>query len=126
MSIETGVLVDLDGEPIFWHQPQGRNVGYLPDSRELWDVIWENREAISGFAHSHPGSGVPGPSEEDVTTFAAVEAALGRRLTWWITSADHVIALAWQGPDRLGYQQVTIGERLIWLEELRECSDYEI
>lgn len=103
MSIEAGVLVDLACEPIYWHLPLDRSGGALPDSRPLWDVIWENRERLLGFAHSHPGSGIPGPSHEDVTTFAAVEAALGKRLVWWITSADSFVELCWAGPGKLDY-----------------------
>ena len=99
MTIETGVVLDLAGQPLYWHLPPGRSMGGLPDSRNLWDVIWENRDIISGFAHSHPGSGKPGPSHTDVTTFAAIEAALGRRLDWWIVSAEDeaLTLLRWAG-----------------------------
>lgn len=103
MSIEAGVLLDLDCQPIFWHLPKDRTGGSLPDSRELWDQIWNNRARILGFAHTHPGSGVPGPSYEDLTTFAAIETALGKRLVWWVVSSDSFIELCWIGPDKLGY-----------------------
>src|SRR6185369_6039063 len=88
MNLEAGVVVGYEGEPIFWHLPEGRTAGYLPDSRELWEVIWENRHNVYGIAHSHPGSGLPGPSREDITTFAGIELGLGRRLVWWITSSN--------------------------------------
>lgn len=126
MSIETGVLVNKQGEPIHWHLPPGRNVGYLPDSRDLWDIIWENRDNIQGFAHSHPGSGDTGPSWEDLTTFSAVERALGRRLWWWITSYDRLIALQWEGPGQYDYRIERLDRDLeayaSWLEELRALS----
>ena len=122
MSIETGVLVSITGEPIYWHLPPGRNSAYLPDSRNLWEVIWENRDNVLGFAHSHPGSGIPGPSWEDLTTFAAVEAALGKRLCWWITSEDGVILLTWQGDSRYNYGVSEMMGPLNWLEELRDLS----
>ena len=65
--IETGVVVTGNG-PIHWHLPPGRSGGSLPDSRPLWDVLWEHRrEFFLGFAHSHPGSGIPGPSFTDVS-----------------------------------------------------------
>ena len=41
---------------------------------------------LAGVAHSHPGGGIPTPSWEDLTTFAAVEDGLGQRLVWWIVS----------------------------------------
>lgn len=129
MSIEAGVVLDLKGEPLHWHLPPGRSVGGLPDSRRLWDVIWENRDNISGIAHSHPGKGKPGPSYEDVTTFSAIEAALGRRLDWWIVSAGdcNTTLLRWVGPGKYTYQEP--GDVLIrmgpgkWIGKLVELSN---
>lgn len=128
MSVEAGVLVAKDGSPIFWHLPVDRSAGYLPDSQDLWEVIWANRDNVLGFAHSHPGSGLPGPSMEDLTTFAAVEAALGRRLIWWITSADQLVEIDWVGPGKLDYEVYWAGEGCIppeWLTLLRGHSYYE-
>ena len=121
--IEAGVVISKNGDPLFWHLPPGRTGGSLPDSRPLWDVIWEafQNDTLLGFAHSHPGSGVPGPSYSDVTTFAAVEAALGKRLDWWITSSDHVVQLVWDGPDKLSYRATIIGAPS-WAAELRRLS----
>lgn len=124
MSIEAGVLVDLDCEPIHWHLPAGRHGGALPDSRELWDIIWANRDRLLGFAHSHPGSGTPGPSHEDLTTFAAIEAALGKRLVWWITSQDTFVELCWVGPQRLAYGRGPGLYTPMWMGRLREESEY--
>lgn len=120
--MEAGVLLDREGKPIHWHLPPGRSGGSLPDSRDLWDVIWENRGNISGFAHSHPGSGLPGPSYTDVTTFAAIEQALGRRLNWFITSSDSWALYRWEGPDKLDYKLLT--SDLKWLDRLRAASNY--
>ena len=122
--IEAGVVIDKRGEPMFWHLPEGRSAGSLPDSRTLWDVIWDafNADTLLGFAHSHPGSGVPGPSYSDVTTFAAVEAALGKRLDWWITSSDHVVLIRWTGPDKISYRATIVTEALSWAAELRRLS----
>jgi hypothetical protein len=126
MSIEAGVLVDLDCEPIYWHLPENRSGGSLPDSRPLWDVIWKNRENLLGFAHSHPGRGLPGPSHEDVTTFAAIEAALGERLIWWIVSEDSWTEFCWIGPGRLGYRMGPNVWQPPWVERLRVESGYQI
>lgn len=122
--IEAGVVIDKGGQPLFWHLPEGRTAGSLPDSRTLWEVIWDSFKADSllGFAHSHPGSGVPGPSYSDVTTFAAVEAALGKRIDWWITSSDHMILLRWGGPDKISYHSTIVTEAPSWVAELRRLS----
>ena len=123
--MEGAVVVGLDGEPLYWHMPPGRSTVALPDSRDLWEVLWEHRENLLGVAHSHPGAGLSGPSQTDVTTFAAVESALGRRLTWWITSLDKLVVLRWAGPEPLRYtmqevQDETQASR--WLDELRSIS----
>ena len=86
--MEVGVVVDRGGQALYWHLPPGRCHTGLPDSRALWEVLWERRTELGGFAHSHPGRGEPCPSALDRSTFAAIEAALGRRLDWWITSED--------------------------------------
>jgi hypothetical protein len=122
--IEAGVVIDKCGWPVYWHLPPGRSAGSLPDSRTLWEVLWDSFKAdtLLGFAHSHPGSGVPGPSYSDVTTFAAVEAALGKRLDWWITSSDHVVLIRWAGPDKLSYRAEMVTEAPSWVAELRRLS----
>jgi proteasome lid subunit RPN8/RPN11 len=120
--IEAGVIIDLDGEPLHWHLPAGRTSASIPDSRELWDVLWTNRERIAGFAHTHPGSGIPAPSHEDVTTFSAVELALGRRLDWWIASADRLAVVRWRGPDNYDYGTEPLEVDPSWATELRRLS----
>ena len=120
--IEAGVIV-VDGQPVYWHSPKGRTGGSLPDSRTLWEVLWIHRKAESlGFAHSHPGSGIPSPSHTDITTFAAVEVGLGRRMVWWITSSDRVIALRWCGPGKHDYESEII-EEPVWARTLRKNSE---
>lgn len=119
---EAGVVIDLEGNPFHWHLPKNRTTVALPDSRDLWDVIWENRARLQGIAHSHPGSGVPGPSYEDVTTFAAIELALGRRLEWWITSSDRLVVIRWTGPDKLSYTASPVYEDPTWVAQLRLLS----
>lgn len=119
--IEAGVVVTMTGA-VYWHLPDGRSGGALPDSRRLWDVLWELRkEEFLGFAHSHPGSGTPGPSWTDLTTFAAVELGLGRRLDWWITSSNRVILLGWAGPGKHDYN-ASLVEEPTWAEQLRDYS----
>lgn len=133
MSIEAGVVVSDGGSPIFWHVPYDRSGGALPDSRTLWDVLWENRGIVRGFAHSHPGSGEPYPSSTDTSTFKAIEAALGRRLDWWIVSSDSIVLYRWaedvgeyKWVER-GWASTAVHRRAsepCWAEELRERSNY--
>jgi len=130
MSIETGVVLAKDESVIYWHLPPGRSVGYLPDSRDLWEVLLNNHQNLYGFAHSHPGSGPVAPSHEDLTTFSAVERGLGRRLVWPITSSDHVAFFTWKGPGLYDYAhggQFEDGEEdweiPDWLIKLRELSN---
>lgn len=126
MSVEAGVLLNLDCEPIYWHLPEGRHVGALPDSRELWCAIWERREDVLGFAHSHPGLGEPEPSDEDLTTFAAIELALGKRLVWWISSRDQSVEVSWRGPGRLDYSAAPVMYEPDWVSELRTLSRFRV
>lgn len=118
---EAGVLIDVNDQPIFWHVPSDRSIVTLPDSRQLWDVIWDKRDVVKGFAHTHPGSGAPIPSMEDLTTFRAIELALGKQLLWWVATSDHISS--W-----LFYTQAKryMGERVApdptWLVQLRVYS----
>ena len=108
---EVLVLLDAVGQPLFW---SSGGVAHIPDDAETWGAIWrlfvEGR--LAAVAHTHPGTGTPRPSSEDVTTMDAVEAGLGVKLTWLIASADHVAVVRggpWTGGDG-------------WLAELRKRS----
>lgn len=100
---ESAVLIGLDGKPLYWHTPDNRSMGYLPDSDLLWDMVIAHRHDLAGLAHTHPGGGIPYPSHEDLTTFAPWEKALGRRLLWWIVTDDYYTQFSWSGPERLDY-----------------------
>lgn len=122
--MEVGAVINLRGRVLHWHLPPGRTGGSLPDSRDLWDVLWDNRKGILGFAHSHPGGGgIPSPSYTDVTSFAAIEAGLGVRLFWWITSDTHLIVARWAGPERLDYKCRVVTPEYSWASELRNKSN---
>ena len=89
---EMGVVFDKEGKPLYWHDPQGATCGSIPDSEPLWNFIWTHRDEVAGFAHTHPGGGVPNPSSTDLMTFSAMERALGKRLLWPIvTSEMHIV-----------------------------------
>ena len=67
---------------------------------------------------------MPGPSYEDVTTFAAVESALAARLEWWIITCDRVAVVFWGGPDKLDYKVRAIdpNNEPDWVPRLRGVS----
>ncbi len=106
--MESAVIVGKGGAPIYWHLPANRSSIHIPDSRDLWEVIWENRNVIEGLAHTHPGSGKPNPSYEDLTTFSAIEKAIGRKLFWWIVTEDDFAEFAHFGPGPLHYASNSI------------------
>ena len=121
--LEAGVVLSLEGSPLYWHVPEGRTVGSLPDSRRLWEVLWHRRRDISGFAHSHPGATVVRPSHVDLTSFAAIEAAIGRRLVWPIVGARSMVRVRWGGPGRLDYRWLLAPREPVWTGELRRLSE---
>jgi len=126
--METGLVFDRFGAPIFWHVPPDRSCGALPDSRALWDVLWESRGFLGGVAHTHPWHCAAAPSTTDVTTFAAVEAGLGQRLVWPIVTFTEVGYFRWIGPGRLDYGDLEHRRFRIHKEnikKLRELSGQE-
>lgn len=139
MSIETGVVLDYNWNVIYWHLPLGRSGGYLPDSRDLWNVIWENRENVMAVAHSHP-EGIIEPSGTDITTFAAIEAGLGKLLLWPIlTGSEVAIYKKFNKLDNVHKLVCYANDEYFnaardflfntpgfsWVHELREKSNYE-
>jgi hypothetical protein len=121
--MEAGCVIGKNDEVLFWHEPHGRSSGALPDSPRLWGVLWDahQRGILKGFAHSHPGSGMPWPSDTDMSTFLAIERALGVRLTWWITSSDMLVVTTIVGEQR---RQVSAIDDTPWVAELRQRSRY--
>lgn len=123
MSIETAVVFDYDMKPIHWHLPLGRSAVYMPDSRDLWTVLLENRDNVFGVAHSHPGRGEPQPSWTDVTTFSACELGLGKKLLWPIITADRVsFFMNLKHQHKYLYERVYLDQELFWLDKLKELS----
>ena len=93
--IETAMVFARDGHPIFWLCPNGCTSGSVPDSSNMWHRIWDSRDVIGGVAHTHPWVGPTDASHTDVTTFAAIEAGLGKRLYWPIITMTHVSYFTW-------------------------------
>jgi hypothetical protein len=92
---EAALVFDSRGHTIAWHQPPESTSTLIPDSRELWDVLWKHRASLGGVAHLHPWDGPPEPSSTDVSTFRAIESALGRLLLWPIATLNEVSFLGW-------------------------------
>ena len=86
MTHEVAMVFDKNGQALYWLNGTG---AYVNDSRSLWDVLWEHRENLGGVAHTHPWDGPTGPSGTDMTTWAAIEAGLGKRLMWPIVTMTH-------------------------------------
>jgi hypothetical protein len=63
--------------------------GAVPDTRRRWETIWRLRDQLVEIVHSHP-LGPDTFSSEDLTTFAALDAALGRRLTYSLVAPGGV------------------------------------
>jgi hypothetical protein len=123
--LEVAVVLDLAYQPLWWHVPDGASATALPDSRELWEVLWAQRGRLLGVAHLHPGAGAPVPSSTDLGTFAACEDGLGMRLQWWIATSDQVRCFDWIGPMRYDFrwrEARSADETAAWLEALRARS----
>lgn len=91
---EAAIVVDMSGYTLYIHVPRNRSSGSIPDSHDLWEILWQNRKRVLLVAHSHPGGGTPSPSMTDLTTWEAIEAGLGRRLIWPIMSSDKIVFYA--------------------------------
>mgnify|MGYP003642595045 CR=1 FL=1 len=125
--METALVFDTGGRILHWHEPAGRSSGSLPDSRGLWEVLWEHRAKekggtgrLGGVAHTHPWRGRAWPSGTDISTFRAVEQGLGQVLLWPVVTFTDVLCLRWEALSQV-YISVPL-PRLEGLEELRERS----
>lgn len=124
--IETALVFDEQGDTLRWHEPLGRSGGSLPDSRDLWLYLLENRGVIGGIAHTHPWDGPAWPSTTDVTTFRALEQGLGKLFLWTVVTFTDVKHFAWNAVTEeyceLDPKYVFQGKPLVDLEELRTRS----
>lgn len=105
-AIESAMVFNREGRAIFWLGPNGCSEGAIADSHILWDRIWRNRDKVGGVAHTHPWEGPTSPSTTDLTTWAAIEAGLGKRLYWPIVTLTNVDFFTYFD-DADGYGRVT-------------------
>jgi hypothetical protein len=120
--IETAMVFDNEGKVIHWHEPLGRSAGSIPDTRGLWEVLWENRERLGGVAHTHPWNGHPWPSTTDVTTFRACELGLGKLLLWPVVTLDNIGCWVWNPVTEKYVPAGPLTFELEGIEELRRKS----
>ena len=126
--MEVGLVFNKQGELLYWHVPTNRSVVAIPDSRDLWEVLWRHRAVLGGVAHTHPFSGFARPSSTDVTTFAAIEQGLGRRLIWPVVTFVDVGYFTWAGPgehDYLVLKEPGFRVAADLIHQLRELSRIE-
>jgi len=124
--IEVALVFDRDGKTIAFHEPHGRTCGSIPDSRSLWEILWDNRHRLGGVAHSHPWDGGAYYSHTDKTTFLAIDKALGQNLLWPIvtfTTVGYFRRRQSSEGEGLGYVRCTTAPiEIEGIEELRERS----
>ena len=121
--IEVAVLLDRAGNALYWHLPEDRTAGYIPDHPSLWEAAVANKNNIGGVAHTHPWNGPTGPSQIDVTTFSAWDRAFGRPLEWPIITFDTEQSFRWVGPGPLDFGRVAEPSfRVVEVERLRNLS----
>ena len=86
---EVCFLIGHAGE-VLWADASTSAVA-LPDSCERWRAIWERRAVLAEIAHSHP-VGPAAFSAEDLSTMAALDAALGTPLRYSVVAPRAMIA----------------------------------
>ena len=119
---EAYAVLGKDQKVLLMQLPGGGSSVAIPDSRNLWEFIWEHRDEITGIAHTHPGGGIPGPSYEDLTTFRAIEKGLGKRLEWWIATKDFLSLYVYEDREYVFELVRGIGSDTPWVTELLELS----
>jgi hypothetical protein len=88
----------------------------LPDSRTRWEAIWEARQELEVIAHSHP-VGPHAFSQEDESTMAAIDAALGKAMHYCVVSPRGTLSRTGQGA-----QAITLDPEPWWAPLLRLAS----
>jgi hypothetical protein len=86
----------------------------LEDSQARWQAIWQHREELEELSHSHP-MGPLAFSEEDRTTMAALEAALGKTLKFSIVAPGGMLM-------KRGDEQALVADEPWWAALLRLAS----
>jgi hypothetical protein len=104
------------GDLVLWSDTADTPLA-LPDSRARWEAIWSRRAEVVELAHSHP-IGPDAFSEEDVSTMDALEAALGRALTFSLVTPSGYFV---RGEKNVAVKR----EAPRWVQQLRSASRME-
>ena len=126
--LETALLFDTKGRTLAWHEPLGRTGSWIPDTHDLWLMMWEHRAILGGVAHTHPWAGPANPSGTDLETFKFAETHLFKKnekrlLVWPVVTFTDVMNVVWDA-DTQRYVQAPHPLHFIveGIEELRERS----
>jgi len=125
MTIEAAAIISADEKEVLcWHLPEGRSEVGVPDTTSHLLDLLHSSQCMAGTAHSHPGLGVPAPSWEDITTYAAIDKYFRRRFKYWIASMDRAVVVTWCGPRKYDYDVAILdeGKEPGWVTELRRKS----
>jgi len=115
MSREVLFFISSSGDVLF--QTTDDNAGFV-DGNKLWHLLYKYRNGIKYIVHSHPGSGAPRPSHEDLSTFKSMGYAGFAHVEWVIITRDYVHSF-----DRDGVQiESSFPPLPKWLHELRVLS----
>ena len=110
---EVFFLIGRDGALLFADASQ-EDPSALPDSPARWQAIWQHRAELTELCHSHP-LGPLAFSAEDESTMAALNAALGRKLTFSIVAPGGMLR-------RAGEQEGIVALEPWWAPLLRLAS----
>ena len=125
MTREVIVVFDENGKAIYWHD-QDASSGYVPDADDLFYVLWEHKDHLGGFAHTHPWDGPAAPSGIDLTTYAALEKGLGKHLLWPVVTFTDLVCVVRNPIFNEGGAMWTLAGPLTiefdWIDELRRRS----
>jgi hypothetical protein len=102
------------GGALLWADASSEDPSRLPDSQARWQAIWQHRDELEELAHSHP-LGPLAFSEEDKTTMAALEAALGKTLKFSIVAPGGMLL-------KLGEEEWLAQSEPWWASLLRLAS----
>ncbi len=118
MLREVCFLIGED-DAVLWSDAS-RSPTALPDSRSRWEAIWSRRDSIVEIAHTHPMGGAAF-SNEDKTTMAALDAALGRALQYAVVTPTTMIRRA---PDESDEQpdDLVVEAEPWWADLIRSAS----
>lgn len=91
------VCMVIDGRDAICYADASTSPLALPDSRDRWQAIWQLRDQVATIAHSHP-YGPEAFSDEDLSTMAAIDSALGRSLRYCVVTPETTICKLGDAP----------------------------